>query len=107
MLAWRWNVSQAKQITAGRTPNGVITTAEWRGMLRMVVIDEIHAESVDLSEPLIAVPVPSGGPLIIDGWHRLHKALSSETETLRAHLLSVDEELTCRMFGGEKGHGWR
>ncbi|WP_061294079.1 hypothetical protein [Herbidospora cretacea] len=107
MLSWRWNVSKAKQITAGRRPAAIITVSEWMGMLRMVEIDQEHAVGVDLTDPLLAIPVPSGGVLIIDGWHRLYKAADTGTETLRAHLLSEEEERTCRTHGGETGPGWQ
>ncbi|NJP95416.1 hypothetical protein HCN51_39290 [Nonomuraea sp. FMUSA5-5] len=106
MLAWRWNVTAAKKLTKGRTPAGRIETREWAGMLRLIVINAEHAAQVDLSEPLIMAPVPNGGMLIIDGWHRLHKALNSSVPELSAVVLTAEEELACRMFGGDKGEGY-
>jgi hypothetical protein len=108
LLAWRWNVTTAKTFAAGRAPNGQLDPAGWSGLLSLIVIDEEHAASVDLTEPLIAVPVPDGGgPLIIDGWHRIHKALTTGTHRLPVILLTAEEETACRIHGGEKGYGWR
>ncbi|MET9244916.1 hypothetical protein [Nonomuraea sp. NPDC003709] len=106
MLAWRWDVTAAKKLTQGRTPDGQIEPSEWAGMLRLVAINAEHAAQVDLSEPLIVAPVPNGGLLIIDGWHRLRKALDTGVPELFAVVLTAEEELTCRMFGGEKGEGY-
>lgn len=106
MLAWRWDVTAAKKLTQGRTPDGRIEPSEWAGMLRLVAINAEHATQVDLSEPLIVAPVPNGGLLIIDGWHRLRKALDTGVPELFAVVLTAEEELTCRMFGGEKGEGY-
>ncbi|MBG0824898.1 hypothetical protein HS048_29810 [Planomonospora sp. ID91781] len=108
LLAWRWNVTTAKAYAAGRTPNTHLNPASWSGLLALIVIDTEHARTVDLAEPLIAVPVPDGGgPLVIDGWHRIHKALATGVERLPVIFLTAEEELACRVHGGEKGHGWR
>ncbi|WP_433435365.1 hypothetical protein [Nonomuraea sp. CA-141351] len=106
LMAWRWNVSHAKKLTADRTPGGRVEVAAWAGLLQLIHIDDEHAQQVDLSEPLIVVPVPNGGLLVIDGWHRIRKALTSGVKHLLAHVLSVEEELACRVHGGEKGEGW-
>ncbi|GGL42544.1 hypothetical protein [Planomonospora parontospora] len=108
LLAWRWNVTTAKSYAAGRTPDRQLDPATWAGLLSLIVIDEHHAEGVDLAEPVIAVPVPDGGgPLVIDGWHRIHKALTTGVERLPVIFLTAEEELACRIHGGEKGYGWR
>jgi len=108
LLAWRWDVTAAKALAAGRAPNATLVPADWAGLLRLIRIDADHAATVDLAQPLIAVPIPhDGGPLIIDGWHRLHQALSTGVEHLAAILLTAEEELACRIHGGEKGYGWR
>lgn len=106
MLAWRWNITAAKKLTQGRAPDGKIDPKEWAGMLRLVAISREHAAQVDLSVPLIVATVPNGGMLIIDGWHRLHKALKIGALELPAVVLTVEEELACRIHGGEKGEGY-
>ncbi|MBN6056676.1 hypothetical protein JYK22_32410, partial [Nonomuraea sp. RK-328] len=101
LMAWRWSVTTAKEFVEGRTPNATLAVADWVGMLRLLVVDEDHAECVDLADPLIAVSMPTGGLLIIDGWHRVHKALASGRSTLPAHVLTVEEERACRIRGGK------
>lgn len=106
MMAWRWDITTAKKLTRARTPQGRIEPREWAGMLRLVSINTEHAAQVDLSEPLIVATVPNGGMLIIDGWHRLYKALTTGVAELPAVVLTAEEELACRIFGGEKGQGY-
>ncbi|MEV4285465.1 ParB N-terminal domain-containing protein [Nonomuraea bangladeshensis] len=106
MMAWRWNITTAKKLASARAPQGRIEPTEWAGMLRLVAIDPHHAAEVDLSEPLIVATVPNGGMLIIDGWHRLYKALTMDVAELPAVVLTAEEELACRIFGGEKGQGY-
>ncbi|MFE0156736.1 hypothetical protein ACFWY5_57095 [Nonomuraea sp. NPDC059007] len=101
ILAWRWDVTAAKRLARGREPQGRLDPAAWKGMLGLITINTEHAARVDLSEALIVAPVPNGGMLIIDGWHRLHKALNTGITELRAVVLTVEEELACRIFGGE------
>ncbi|MEU6784629.1 ParB N-terminal domain-containing protein [Nonomuraea angiospora] len=102
MLGWRWDITAAKQITQGRVPEGRIATEWWAGMLNLIVIDPEHAAVVDLSQPLIVATVPTGGMLIIDGWHRLCKALTIGVEELSAVVLTAKEERACRICGGEE-----
>ncbi|GAA3616000.1 hypothetical protein GCM10022419_121610 [Nonomuraea rosea] len=98
MLGWRWDITQAKRITQDRAPDGRIQTRWWAGMIQLVAIDAEHAAQVDLSEPLIMATVPNGGMLIIDGWHRLCRALALGVEELFAVVLTEEEELACRIF---------
>ncbi|MEV0386880.1 hypothetical protein [Nonomuraea sp. NPDC050643] len=102
MLGWRWDITEAKKLTQGRAPDGRIQTRWWAGMIQLVAIDAEHAAQVDLSEPLIMATVPNGGMLIIDGWHRLCRALSLGVEELFAVVLTEEEELACRIFDREE-----
>ncbi|NBF00257.1 hypothetical protein FE391_43630 [Nonomuraea sp. KC401] len=102
MLGWRWDITAAKQIAQGRVPEGRIVTEWWAGMLNLIVIDAEHAARVDLSRPLIVATVPTGGMLIIDGWHRLCKAVTIGVEELSAVVLTAEEERACRICGGEE-----
>ncbi|MFF0861409.1 hypothetical protein ACFYUV_06630 [Nonomuraea sp. NPDC003560] len=101
MLSWRWDVTAAKKFIQGREAEGRIDPREWSGMLHLVAIDPEHAARVDMSEPLIVITVPDSGMLIIDGWHRLYKALDTGVPELAAVILTTEEELACRIFGGE------
>ncbi|MEV4581509.1 hypothetical protein AB0K16_50570 [Nonomuraea jabiensis] len=102
MLGWSWDITAAKQLTQGRAPEGLIMTEWWAAMLNLVAIDAEHAAQVDLSEPLIAATVPTGGILIIDGWHRLCKAMTMGLPELHAVVLTAEEERACRICGGEE-----
>ncbi|MFB4284996.1 hypothetical protein ACBJ59_57700 [Nonomuraea sp. MTCD27] len=102
MLGWSWDITAAKKLTQGRAPEGVIVTEWWAAMLNLVAIDAEHAAQVDLSEPLIAATVPTGGILIIDGWHRLCKAVTIGLPELPAVVLTAEEERACRICGGEE-----
>ncbi|MFC5832281.1 hypothetical protein [Nonomuraea insulae] len=105
MLGWRWDITEAKKLTQGRAPDGWIVTERWAAMIQLVAIDAEHAYRVDLSEPLIMATVPNGGMLIIDGWHRLCKAVAFGVAELSAVILTEEEELACRIFGGEEDDG--
>ncbi|MGW0805567.1 hypothetical protein [Nonomuraea sp. NPDC002799] len=103
MLGWRWDITAAKKLIRGRAPDGRVVTEWWAAMLNLVAIDAEHAAQVDLSEPLIVATVPTGGVLIIDGWHRLCKAVTIGLPELSAVVLTTEEERACRIFGGEEG----
>ena len=49
------------------------------GVIGLIRIDPTHAATVDLTRPLLVVPLPyapaPGNRLVIDGWHRIHRAL--------------------------------
>ncbi|MEV6986754.1 hypothetical protein AB0M95_36610 [Sphaerisporangium sp. NPDC051017] len=102
MLGWRWDITAAKKLTQGRAPDGRIVTEWWAAMLQLIAINPEHAAQVDLSEPLIVATVPNGGVLIIDGWHRLCKAVTIGLPELSAVVLTAEEERACRIFGGEE-----
>ncbi len=105
-MGWQWDISTAKKLAVGRVPNTRVEVAAWAGMAHLIDVDLDHVPNVDLDEPLIAVPVPSGdGPMIIDGWHRIRKALKGGVPELAAITLSSDEELSSRIKGGAKGYG--
>ncbi|MEV0621719.1 ParB N-terminal domain-containing protein [Nonomuraea sp. NPDC050404] len=111
LLGWRWDITAAKKLTQGRTPERRIMTEWWAVMLNLVTIDAEHATQVDLSEPLIVATVPTGGMLIIDGWHRLSKAVTIGLPELSAVVLTAEEEHACRILGGnddrnEGGEEW-
>ncbi len=66
---------------------------------RQVETDEAKAMSavVSLEYPLLAVTLPStlGNWLVIDGWHRIHKAYNLGIETLKCDPLTLAETERC------------
>ncbi|MEU8178632.1 hypothetical protein AB0C14_37685 [Microbispora hainanensis] len=101
-LAWAWNVTVAKTYANGRTPEGRLSPRAWAGFLTAIWINEDHISEVDLSVPLIAVPIPNAGPFIIDGWHRIARALREQVAELPVIILTEQEEYDCRIYGGDK-----
>jgi len=102
-LAFEWNVDKAKELVAGKEPDQASLDGI-DGMLSMIRINKEHAMSdeVDLSRPLIAVPITVDGEtsnVVIDGWHRIYKARQQGLATLPSYVLSAEEELVCRTSG--------
>ncbi len=100
-LAYAWDVTAAQRIAAGRDTLDIPVEqiAQW---LPLIVIDKEHAATVDLTDPLIIVPVADAGHIAIDGWHRVWKAAHQGVETLQGVLLTHAEENEVRLCGGDK-----
>ncbi|MEZ0076252.1 hypothetical protein [Planotetraspora sp. GP83] len=101
-LAWSWNITAAKGYAHGRKPGGRLSPRAWGRYLAAIWIDEVRVSEVDLTVPLIAVPIPDAGLFIIDGWHRIARALREEVAELPVIVLAEQEEYACRIYGGEK-----
>jgi DNA-binding XRE family transcriptional regulator len=89
----QWNVTTALRRYGSRTP-GVLDVQATAAILAagVVHVDAGHVDSVDLSKPLLVVPVPNGGgSLIIDGWHRVAKGLKTGKTVLPAIFLTEEE----------------
>jgi hypothetical protein len=106
LLARRWCVDLAYELTEAN-PDGVARCGEaeitgLRGWLGLIHIDTKHAATVDLSKPLLVVPLRDGagedaGPLVIDGWHRVHRALSEGRSHLPALVVTPEIEQAARI----------
>ncbi|MBM7771748.1 hypothetical protein JOD54_001952 [Actinokineospora baliensis] len=81
-----------------------------RGGTSLVHVDTVYAMGRDLSVPLIVAPLEpldgiDMGNLVIDGWHRVYKALAEGRTTLPAYFLTADTEREARFrvpyFPGE------
>lgn len=99
-LGRAWDVDRATRLAARRP----VTWADVAllGWARHVIhADPTHAATVTLSRPLIAVPVPNADvPLVIDGWHRIHRAITEGIAQLPVIVLDATEERACRLMGG-------
>lgn len=91
-----WNVTRAKEIMA-TVPHEVIafcpgeygiTADEIRA--RYPGFEMEHTVGADLTKPVIFLPF-KGEHLLIDGWHRLYRAVSDNVETLPCHILTEAE----------------
>jgi hypothetical protein len=90
-----WSVSEARRYAEARGEFYTISLSECqmtRGWLRHHYpdVDETYALTTDLSKPLIFVPL--GNDLqLIDGFHRVLKALLTQVDILFAYLLTQEE----------------
>jgi len=95
-----WDVNEAwKIIQAKKRKNKImVPIEEIKQYFGYVKVNKAYADKIDLSkiQPLIAVTLKDedGGKfaLVIDGWHRIYKAMKSGVKELPAYLLTLREE---------------
>ncbi|MGI8335240.1 hypothetical protein ACRYCC_35270 [Actinomadura scrupuli] len=104
LLGWAWDIDTATRL-AKAYPVGTAEVRPLAGLLSLIRIAPEHAATVDLTRPLLVVPLPNipapGNRLVIDGWHRIHRALSEGVDRLPAILLDASDERACRLRGGD------
>lgn len=104
LLGWAWDVDLATRL-ARRHPVRPAAIRTLTGVMDLIRIDPDHAATVDLTKPLLVVLLPCAPPpgnrLVIDGWHRIHRALDLGMEELPTVLLDPADERTCRLRGGD------
>ncbi|MFE0021930.1 hypothetical protein [Amycolatopsis sp. NPDC059021] len=70
-------------------------------LIEVKVNIEYAMTKTDLTKPLIVAPLPIGEEpaelMVIDGWHRIYRALSEGRETLPAFLLNPAAEEAIRI----------
>jgi hypothetical protein len=106
LLGRGWDITKAKKIIIDK-PREIflISTVSFEpliggktasGTIRMgISIDSSKAtsEEIDLSIPVIIVETSYGDHMLIDGWHRLAKAVHIKQELLPAVILSPEENV--------------
>ncbi|MFC4912963.1 hypothetical protein [Actinomadura gamaensis] len=100
LLGWAWDVDAAARLAA-RYPvrDADIRPLAWARAV--IAVDPGHAATTDLTRPLLAVTLPhTDTPLVIDGWHRIHRALNSGVHRLPVVILNQTDERACRLMGG-------
>lgn len=107
-MHYSWDVTAAAERAAG-LPVGTFEVASCRSVLPFVHVDQEHAATADLEVPLLAVWVKGmdGMLLVIDGWHRLARAVKEGRAELPCRVLSEEDEFAVRLTGGRKGRGRR
>jgi hypothetical protein len=90
-LAWTWDISEAHGLAAGH-PIRQVDIAGLAGFASLIHVDPTHVDEVDLAAPILIAPVPELGNLVIDGWHRVHRALRDGHTVLPARMLSEADE---------------
>ncbi len=89
-----WNITLAKELVKGRSPFCMIYPAELASIGKNVTVDHDHAMTTDLNDPVIAIILALDemkDMFIIDGWHRIHKAVYQSVENIPCCLLSEEE----------------
>ncbi|MGW5049723.1 hypothetical protein [Actinokineospora sp. NPDC004072] len=114
VLALRWCATLAHQlITADPFAAEFVQRLDIRGLGRFLTLDGDDAPDVkvtvaaaaamatDLAKPILAVPVTSMGEyrghIVIDGWHRIHHALTTGRTCLPAWVLTHETAQTCSL----------
>ncbi|MFC5188115.1 hypothetical protein [Actinomadura harenae] len=100
LLGWAWDIDTATRLAA-RYPARHIDIRPLAWARAVIAIDPAHAATADLTRPLLAVRLPHATtPLVIDGWHRIHRALTTGVHELPAVVLGRADERACRILGG-------
>lgn len=106
LLPARWCIDLVREQMAanpeGATLHEQADITGLRGWVRMMSVNPEHAATVDLSEPLMVASLRTDagedvGPLVINGWHRVHRALSEGRTHLPAWLLTPELERSARI----------
>jgi hypothetical protein len=92
-----WDIDKAKAIIDRKPRQPKMVQIGKLAYLRsMIHVDKEYAATIDLerADPLIAVPVKSKEGtyyMIIDGWHRIERAVQLDVPELPAYLLTMNE----------------
>lgn len=87
----RFDIEKAMKLYGNKKPSVEKPTKEW--ILPLIKIDPEHAKTVDITKPVIFGTVEMGGQvgqLLIDGYHRVTKALN-ENEKIPVIILNQEE----------------
>jgi hypothetical protein len=98
---FRYNIDAAQALLrAHPRPPVQVPVAALQGFfgLGIVIVDTAYAAGTDLIEPLILAPLPDvAGALVIDGWHRVWRALDENIPALPGYLLTAEETASIRI----------
>jgi hypothetical protein len=108
----RWCVTLAKALVEGKPAAlvyiGTLAQVLWQGRIP-IDRDYVLSGRVDLTVPLIAVTLPwlRTEVVLIDGWHRVAKALADGVDELPMHLLTPEAEARIRMAPSDQDVQYR
>jgi hypothetical protein len=102
ILAGRWDVTAAKELVKGRTPNTDLNVKQTASWLSLVHVDEerVMTDEIDITVPVILITIPCDNKeahLPIDGWHRIAKAAKLGVQTIPGHVLTLEESDKVRL----------
>lgn len=93
-LQWRWNITEALH-RYGAKPAQLVDIASARQFLHagLVRINPDRLNKADITRPILIAPTPDvpNHVIIIDGWHRVARALTRGFTDLPAIFLTADE----------------
>lgn len=105
-LGWRWCIDLARQLAESEPDAATfyekVTIGQLRGLLRLVHINAEHAATADLTQPIMVAPVHTDNSddpclLVLDGWHRVYRALGEDQTHLPALLITHEVEQAARL----------
>jgi hypothetical protein len=97
-LRWAWDITAALDLSRDY-PVTQVDISPIAGLAQLVAVNPKRVAAADLTRPLIIAPVPDAGHLVLDGWHRVHKGLSTGVTVLPARLLTAADEQRIRLRG--------
>lgn len=92
-----WDIDKAKDIIRRKQREPKMIRIGALGSLRsMIHVDKGYAATInlDIADPLIAVPVKTKDGvyyMIIDGWHRIERAVQLDVQEFPAYILTAKE----------------
>lgn len=91
-----WNVTQAKEIIAASPREAILFSPNEHGITaehvvaRYPSIEPERTKDADLSVPVIFIPFAEAH-LLIDGWHRLYRAVTEGVSEIPCYVLTQEE----------------
>jgi hypothetical protein len=95
-LARAWDIGDAHRRAADH-PIQQVDIAGPAGFAALIHLDPAHVDEVELTTPILTAPVPELGNLVIDGWHRAHRALPDGVSVLPARQLTQADQAHIRI----------
>jgi hypothetical protein len=95
-LAFAGDVTEGHRRAAGYPIHQVDVTV-LAGFATLIRVNDAYLDQVDLTRPILIAPIPELGDLVIDGWHRVHRALRDGLTHLPARLLTEADEQHIRI----------
>jgi len=98
-----WNITRARDLIGNRPPDFPVVLANMRELLannpNAPEFNREYAMTTDLTKPLFVVLMFEGQTahlVLIDGWHRVMKAVATNTAQLPVCVLRPNEDMACR-----------
>ena len=96
-LGFAWDVTEGHRLAADYPVYQADITV-LAGLASFITVTPAHLDEVDLTRPLLVAPVAVlDTNLVIDGWHRVHRALRDRITHLPARLLTQADEQHIRI----------